>query len=182
MFGESRAVQDSVWARHRFGDLRVEVLEALLPAHLSSTVPSGYRISGWRPEYLPLAAEVMEGAPDPLQARVPTHGAECMEIIQQGCDCALGGLAWRADRLVGFVTVRARAGIGQLFVSPSDQGRGLGGALLDRALRQLYDLSIARARLTMVEANHAAWHLYRARGFRRCGAYPFRYWLAANDR
>ncbi len=181
VFGDNREAAGPAWARHQFEELRVEVLEVKLPAHLPTVMPSGYRMTGWRPEHLPLAACVMESAPDPLQERVPTHGAECVEIIRSACDFSLGMLAWRGQRLAGFVTVRPQFGIGQLFVSPGDQGLGVGGALLDRALLQLHQLSLVRVRLTMVEGNHAAWHLYQSRGFRCCADYPFRYWVSGSQ-
>ena len=180
VFGESWAAGEASWQRHDFCSLRVLVLESKLPAHRKTTAPKGYRISGWSDDHVPLAAQLMAQSPDPLQQRVPTCGRECLEVIRSACDFSLGGLAWDGQRLAGFVTVRPRFGIGQLFVLPQDQGRGVGGALLDLALRQLHQLSVRRARLTMIAGNQVAWSLYSGRGFRSCDEYPFRYWLTSS--
>jgi ribosomal-protein-alanine N-acetyltransferase len=76
------------------------------------------------------------------------------------------------NRVVGHLVYWAVAGeaeIGNVAVLPGDQGRGIGGTLLDTALEQLVFADVRKVFLEVRESNESALRLYRGRGFKTVG-------------
>jgi len=76
------------------------------------------------------------------------------------------------NRVVGHVVYWAVAGeaeIGNVAVLPGDQGRGIGGRLVDTVLAELSQVGVGKVFLEVRESNEAALRLYGRRGFKRIG-------------
>jgi ribosomal-protein-alanine N-acetyltransferase len=83
--------------------------------------------------------------------------------------------AMSGNKLVGFILSRLAAGEAEILsvaVSSRWQGRGLGGALLQRHLRQLAGLSVRAVFLEVDEDNMPARRLYLRAGFREVARRP----------
>jgi len=79
-------------------------------------------------------------------------------------------VAAEGEEVVGFVTTRLdeRTGIGHianLAVGPPHQGRGLGAALIRRALEYLTEQGMTHARIETLVGNSAGEYLYPKMGF-----------------
>ena len=100
----------------------------------------------------------------------------CQDIVQDNvldvvkCDF----VAVDEDRIIGWSFVWELASeeptLG-LCVTDAYHGRGLGSALLDRALAAARERGLARVHLTVVQDNLVALGLYESRGFVRCGEF-----------
>ncbi|HEV2148803.1 MAG TPA: GNAT family N-acetyltransferase [Longimicrobiaceae bacterium] len=88
--------------------------------------------------------------------------------------------AFDGDRLVGMATLvrpgkakmRHRASIAAMYVAPEAQGRGLGRALLDRALAVAGEWGVSEVSLMVTVGNDAARSLYAGAGFVPYGVEP----------
>ena len=100
----------------------------------------------------------------------------CQDIVQDNvldvekCDFVVVD----EDRIIGWSFVWGVASeeptLG-LCVADTHQGRGLGSALLDRALAAARERGLVRVHLTVVQDNSIALRLYESRGFVRCGEF-----------
>jgi GNAT superfamily N-acetyltransferase len=80
-----------------------------------------------------------------------------------------GWVAEEDGEIVAFsIADRKAASVFALFVLPEHEGRGLGSALLDRALRWLEENGVERVWLTTAEGTDAA-AFYTARGWQAVG-------------
>jgi len=86
--------------------------------------------------------------------------------------------AFEAGRLVGVLTLvretrakeKHKTAIYGMYVDPTARRRGVGRALIDRALRTAHRLrGVRQVRLAVVASNHPAVQLYQAAGFRVYG-------------
>ena len=84
-------------------------------------------------------------------------------------------VARRAGAAIGCGALRRHnadlAEVKRMYVRPAEQGRGVGGALLDRILACAQKEGIAALKLETGDQQPAAWAIYERAGFRRCG--PF---------
>lgn len=79
-------------------------------------------------------------------------------------------VAAEGDEVIGFVTTRPdrRTGIGYILnvaVDPKWQGRGVGSALIRRALQHFVKLGMTHAKIETLVGNAAGEHLYPKLGF-----------------
>jgi mycothiol synthase len=114
-----------------------------------------------------LDAASFEGAPDyaPMSAQV--FRADHLE--RHDTDRELTCVAERDGRIVGFALVLRRddddAGhVGVLAVAPSEQGNGIGSALLTEAFARIKRAGFARAELGVATTNPRAMRLYERSG------------------
>jgi GNAT superfamily N-acetyltransferase len=101
------------------------------------------------------------------------------EWLAPGGERALTLVAARDGRPVGFVTLATQsrdddepAGVGEvpaLYVLPSAWGGGVGGALMDAALRELRAAGCSQAILWMLEGNDRAAGFYEGQGWHADG-------------
>ncbi|PYP75157.1 MAG: ribosomal-protein-alanine N-acetyltransferase [Gemmatimonadetes bacterium] len=80
-----------------------------------------------------------------------------------------------ASGLLGYVValvVGLEAEIADLAVAPEARRRGIGRALLERALAVLWETGVRTLFLEVRESNHAARTLYQSSGFRSVGRRP----------
>jgi len=88
------------------------------------------------------------------------------------------------DRVVGHVVywvVAGEAEIGNVAVLPGDQGRGIGGRLVDSALAELSQAGVGTVFLEVRESNEPALRLYRRRGFKSVGRRSGYYQMPRED-
>ncbi len=91
-----------------------------------------------------------------------------------GTDAA-GFAAVDGGRWIGLVRVyreaddRSAAQLISMWVDPAARGRGIGCALVERALEWARDNGVTRVHLWVTESNEPALRLYEARGFERTG-------------
>jgi GNAT superfamily N-acetyltransferase len=87
------------------------------------------------------------------------------------------------DGVFAFVSWDASTGeISRLYTHPRGQGRGAGGALLDRALDALRAAGVERAWLNTEERNADARRFYESHGWRMDGEVRVRDWHGAELR
>jgi ribosomal protein S18 acetylase RimI-like enzyme len=102
--------------------------------------------------------------------------------LTPGADGSSGVLgAFLGDELVGLLAViqsrrsklRHCAELAGMYVVPGARGRGIGGKLLDAAIRHARTLSgVRQLKLGVNADNTAARALYHSRGFERTGSHP----------
>jgi ribosomal protein S18 acetylase RimI-like enzyme len=86
--------------------------------------------------------------------------------------------AFENDKLIGMVTLlpeskeklKHKANIVAMYVTPSQRGKGIGNALLDKAIKQAYQLEgVIKINLGVVSINYGAKALYKKFGFESYG-------------
>jgi ribosomal-protein-alanine N-acetyltransferase len=80
--------------------------------------------------------------------------------------------AERGGRLVGYAicwTVLDQAELGNVAVDPAERGHGIGGALVDQAVRAVGARGAHELFLEVRESNHDAQSIYRRKGFEAIG-------------
>jgi mycothiol synthase len=91
-------------------------------------------------------------------------------------DPSLMFVAWHGSRVAGAVLARSRGGVGVIYevsVGHWHRRRGLGRALLTRAINELLCLNPSAVRIvTKKEFPTQAWRLYESVGFRTIKAFP----------
>lgn len=154
-----------------------QMRRSLYAAFPDPVVPEGVRLDTFRPgrdEQAWLAVNARAFADHPEQ------GAWTLEDLKRReqepwFDPAGFFLAWRGDRLAGFHWTKihgdgehAHEPIGEVYVvgvDPSEQGTGLGRALVLAGLRHLRARGLAQVMLYVDEANTPAIRLYESLGF-----------------
>lgn len=63
------------------------------------------------------------------------------------------------------------AEVKRMYVRPAEQGRGVGGAILQRVIALAESEGIAMLKLETGDQQPAAWKIYERAGFRRCPAF-----------
>jgi ribosomal protein S18 acetylase RimI-like enzyme len=160
-----------------FKRYKMEVALAGLPAPVW---PEGFRALAWRPELLPMHADVLARCfHGELDAVVfPSLGSRdgCLGLMTEISRrrAFIPEATWLAvgpDGPCGTIqALRERGYLGaiqNIGICPSLRGRGLGQALLLQALAGMYDSGLGRAVLEVTAQNDAAIRLYRRFGFRR---------------
>ncbi len=150
------------------------------------TVPAGYEIRHMRPDEYPLLWDFLYEAvfvPEDFEGEIPRSAVE--EDPQ--CRAAVEGFGTRPDDRA-LVAVAAGKVVGACWVRTTDEyghiddetpsfsislyrehrGRGVGGAMMRRMLRELREAGYRRASLSVQKANPAQ-RLYRRLGFRAIG-------------
>jgi ribosomal protein S18 acetylase RimI-like enzyme len=164
----------------------IDLQQAADPAALRQ---AGYELIGWDDRYMERVAYLFYGANrDTLDALIyPQFRSldETERLVQAVCDGGAGALVTEASGIVlhrgatcgAIMVVRQKPDEGcvvMVAVAPAHQGRGLGRALLARALSSAKQVGIRLVELTVTEENEPAVALYRRLGFalrRRVTAY-----------
>ena len=151
----------------------------------ASLLPAGFHVRGLLLSDLPACAAIMSRSPDLLMEVVRYPPAECERILLRSTGptgrfaADLAGAAVDASGdICGFATANPSGVIGQVYVLSEHRRRGLGRALVDRALRGFADRGVERSILTAIAGNQAALGLYTRLGFREAYRYPLRFWKA----
>ena len=153
------------------------------------TLSPGYELDTWNDNYLDQVAQLFHEANrdtvDALiypQFRTFEETRRMVQAVRDGGAGALvreaSGIVLHAGGLCGAIML-VRPGPGQglvvvVAIAPADQGRGVGRALLTRALASAWEAGIQTVDLTVTEENRPALALYRRSGFspkRRMTAY-----------
>lgn len=126
-------------------------------------------------------------------ARVMEIEAECFSTPWK--EATFRGLMKRSDTdllvaegpdgwLAGYAacwTVIDQSELGNVAVSASARGEGIGGALVDAVVERIQERGAHECYLEVRESNHAAQSLYRQRGFVTVGRRPRYYSLPTED-
>lgn len=157
--------------------------------------PAGVRVRPLRREDLQAAAEIVYRSHlDSVDAALNltyTTPASCRAfvdtlVLRSGCgrfDSEASSLAEGPKGPLG-VLVASRLALGtghicQVSVTREAQGHGLGGALMQRALRSFHEQGLAGATLSVTVANGRAYRLYERLGFRVCRRFAAHAWVRA---
>jgi GNAT superfamily N-acetyltransferase len=163
---------------------RMEIDLCRLPA--SPELPSEYRLLAWDTRHLPAHAEAKCQS---FQSEIDSNVFPCLGDYD-GClrlmteisrkDGFLPGATWllvqhnpdtgRHEACGTVQGIRDRSGLGaiqNLGIVPEHRGRGLGTALLLRALEGFRQAGLRRAFLEVTAQNDGAVRLYRRLGFRK---------------
>ena len=101
----------------------------------------------------------------------------CEGIVRDnspGMDRRLDLVALHETRIVGWAFLqnlqsdKPTFGLG---IADDHQGRGLGGALMDRVMNAARERAVEKVSLIVVKDNAVAWKMYEKRGFHRSGEY-----------
>jgi ribosomal protein S18 acetylase RimI-like enzyme len=178
-----------------FAELQVEKMVLTPPAAAERpTLPAGYRLVPWRPEYAESVAYLFQALErHPLERWIwphlatPAGARELVDMLTQGD--AIGSFVIVDERagagtLAGYVLAqRLRSGeghIGELGVEPGHARRGLGRALVQAAVEALADAPTIW--LTVSAGNSAARALYQKLGFERTETQSVFVWTVADGR
>jgi ribosomal protein S18 acetylase RimI-like enzyme len=135
------------------------------------------RIASWRAAYRGIVPDAVLDGFDPV-AEVVTWRQRVAAVTDVWTGVALVAEPPARPRLVGFVTTGAarhagEAGLGEvwaIYVDPDAQGRGVGRALMDAAIRDLEARGLGEAVLWVFEANAPARAFYERLGWTPDGA------------
>jgi ribosomal protein S18 acetylase RimI-like enzyme len=135
------------------------------------------RIATWRAAYRGIVPDAVLDGLDPV-AEVVTWRQRLAAATEVRTEVALVAAPPDRPRLVGFVTTGAarhagEAGLGEvwaIYVDPDAQGRGVGRALMDAAIRDLETRGFGEAVLWVFEANAPARAFYERLGWTPDGA------------
>lgn len=174
-----------------FGSFTVEVRETLPRCDAVAPRPPDqrFRVDDWSDDALAECARVMAQSPDLLMDAIPYTPSECEELIRFSSRKTrpmflpqLSSLVTSDDRVEGFCTCTPGGTLCHLFLRPEARGRGLGMAMLSKALRGLARLGVRKSVVTVIEGNREATSLYEKYGYRIRSTYPFRFWLRPASR
>jgi len=137
-----------------------------------------WTIRAARPEDAAAVGEVLTAAG--LQAWSSFLGADRIRAANSGVDHRADLVAVDEGGVLGFVAWDASTGeIERLYTHPRAWGRGVGRALLDRALDALQAVGCRRAWLNTEERNERARRFYERHGWREEGPPRVRDWHGA---
>ena len=106
-----------------------------------------------------------------------TQLADCEAIIQENrpeSGKKFDLVAVRGTRIVGWSflwELKSEEPTFGLGIADAHQGKGLGGALMDRVMKAARERGLRKVFLTAVKDNEVAWKMYEKRGFVRYGEY-----------
>jgi ribosomal protein S18 acetylase RimI-like enzyme len=146
----------------------------------SVSIPPGYTLEPWSRTYLEAHAEVLFAS---FQGEIDSMVFPSLASIE-GCGFLMKEISKKASfvpeatwlllkngELVGSIQgLRDRSGMGaiqNLGIRPAHRSRGLGEALLNRALQGFCQASLGRVMLEVTAQNDGAVRLYRRSGFIR---------------
>jgi hypothetical protein len=171
----ANAVQQGVTYFKRF---RMEV-DLALPLPLVPNLPSGFAWQPWQDDLLDLHARVKQQSFDAQIDGVIFPNLSCYDgclrlmrdIRGQTGFCPAATWLIRHDGVpcgtIQGISDRAGTGVIQnLGVAPAQRGRGLGSALLLKAMHGFRNVGLAKAALEVTAQNESAIRLYRRLGFR----------------
>jgi mycothiol synthase len=154
---------------------RLSDMAAAAPAHLALTpLPQGVQIRPVEPAQYRAIYRAMKDAYRDIWLSTPESEADYQEFLADNVttaayDPVLWQIAWAGDDVVGVVISRINHHVGQIAeveVRRAWQRRGIGRALMQRALQQLHDYGIEHVRLyTDADNGQGARSLYEALGF-----------------
>lgn len=156
-------------------------LDPVQPLPAPSPLPTGIVARPVLPEhYPPIAASIGESYANEYPAgrfsddyNPESYAADLKELPNNP---ALWQVAWDGDQVAAQVLPVIRNGRAEIFevsVRPAWRGRGLGRALLTRALHDLRRRNVSAIRLhTVLEFPTQAWRLYESVGFRVLKRFP----------